>query len=85
VLIGKALNANVIARASTQGKLDFCSKLGADETVLYAEPDFKNALKAACKGGADVVLDMVGGQFSEPALRLVAGRDKLGTTILDLA
>lgn len=69
VQIGKALGARVIACASTEGKLAFCRGLGADETVPYLEPDFKDALKAACGGGADVVLDMVGGEFSEPALR----------------
>ena len=76
VLIGKALGARVIACASTEEKLAFCRQLGADETVAYAESDFKDALKAACGGGADVVLDMVGGRFSEPALRATgyAGR-----------
>ncbi|MFI2477845.1 NADPH:quinone oxidoreductase family protein [Nocardia xishanensis] len=69
VLIGKALGARVIACASTQDKLDFCSQLGADEAVLYTRPDYKDALKTVCKDGADVVLDMVGGDFSEPALR----------------
>ncbi|WP_328353124.1 NADPH:quinone oxidoreductase family protein [Mycobacterium sp. NBC_00419] len=76
VLVGKALGARVIACASTEEKLAFCRDLGADEAVRYTEPDFKDALKAACTGGADVVLDMVGGQFSEPALRATgyAGR-----------
>lgn len=69
VLIGKALGARVIACASTQEKLDFCGTLGADAGVLYSAPGFKDALKAACPGGADVVLDMVGGEYSEPALR----------------
>ncbi|MHA7664735.1 NADPH:quinone oxidoreductase family protein [Mycolicibacterium sp. HS_4_1] len=69
VLIGKALGARVIACASTPEKLAFCASLGADEGILYNEPDFKDALKATCKGGADLVLDTVGGDFSEQALR----------------
>jgi NADPH2:quinone reductase len=67
VAIGKALGARVIACASTSAKLEFCRRMGADETVCYTDPGFKDALKAL--GGANVVLDMVGGEFSEPALR----------------
>jgi NADPH:quinone reductase len=71
IMIGKHLGARVIACASTATKLDFCRDLGADAGVLYAEPDFKGTLKEACEGAADVVLDLVGGEFSEPALRAV--------------
>ncbi|MCF2533940.1 NADPH:quinone oxidoreductase family protein [Yinghuangia soli] len=69
VAIGKALGARVIACGSSPAKLEFCRKMGADEVVSYAEPGFKEALKAVTGGGADVVLDMVGGEYSEPALR----------------
>lgn len=63
-------------RISLTKSLAFCRDLGADHTVRYTEPDFTDAFKAACKGGADVVLDMAGGRFSEPALRATgyAGR-----------
>lgn len=71
ITIAKALGARVIACASSDKKLDFCRSLGADETVRYTEPDFKNTLKGLCPGGVDVVLDMVGGELSEPALRAV--------------
>lgn len=69
ILIGKALGARVIACGSTEDKLDFCRRLGADEVVSYTQPGFKDALKAVCTRGADVVLDMVGGEATEPALR----------------
>lgn len=69
ILIGKALGARVIACASTADKLQFCLDIGADEVVSYTEPGFKDALKAVCPQGADVVLDMVGGDITEPALR----------------
>lgn len=69
ILIGKALGARVIACASTEDKLEFCRSIGADEVVSYAEPGFKAALRAVCAHGADVVLDMVGADFTEPALR----------------
>jgi NADPH:quinone reductase len=71
ILIGKHLGARVVACASTAEKLDFCRGLGADATVDYSGPDLKGALKEACDGAADVVLDLVGGEHSEPALRAV--------------
>jgi NADPH2:quinone reductase len=67
ITVAKALGATVIACASTERKLGFCRELGADEVVNYDEVDLKSALKAL--GGADVVLDMVGGDHSEAALR----------------
>ncbi|MFG1946248.1 NADPH:quinone oxidoreductase family protein [Nonomuraea sp. NPDC048826] len=69
ITVGKALGARVIACASTAGKLEFCRGLGADELVEYTRPDLKQTLKDVCGGSADVVLDLVGGDFSEPALR----------------
>lgn len=69
ITIGKALGARVIACASRREKLDFCERLGADVGVLYTGPGFKDDLKKQCGGAADVVLDMVGGDYSEPALR----------------
>lgn len=69
IAVGKALRARVIACASTADKLEFCRSVGADELVNYAMSDLKASLKELCRGGADVVLDMVGGDFSEPALR----------------
>ena len=71
ITIAKALGAQVIACASSQEKLEFCESLGADETVRYGDDDFKSQLKALCPNGVDVVLDMVGGPYSEPALRAV--------------
>ena len=68
VAIGEALGARVIGCASSPAKLEFCRKTGADEAVSYSEPRFKETLKELAGGGADVVLDMVGGEYSEPAL-----------------
>ncbi|MFF0770333.1 NADPH:quinone oxidoreductase family protein [Nonomuraea wenchangensis] len=67
--IGKTLGARVIACAAGAAKLEFCRDLGADELVDYSGGDLKLALKELCPKGAGVVLDMVGGPFSEPALR----------------
>jgi NADPH2:quinone reductase len=67
ITIAKALGARVVACASPD-KLGLCVEMGADETVDYTTGDLKAELKRACEGGADVVLDMVGGAVSEEAL-----------------
>jgi NADPH2:quinone reductase len=73
VELGKALGARVIAAASTQDKLDFCSGLGADGTINYAEDDLRERISALTGGsGVDVVYDPVGGELSEAAFRSIA-------------
>jgi NADPH2:quinone reductase len=67
--IGKALDARVIACASTAEKLAFCTSLGADEVIDYSTGSLKDAIKRLCPKGAGVVLDLVGGPATEQALR----------------
>jgi len=76
--IGKALGATVIAAVSDTAKAEAALQAGADETLLYpADVTDSRALMAAFKAaggerGFDVVLDPVGGAYSEPALRALA-------------
>ena len=73
VEIGKAMGATVIACASSDDKLDFCRKLGADHLLNYASGDLKDALKKLTNGsGVDVIYDPVGGALTEQALRAIA-------------
>jgi len=73
VEIGKLMGARVIACASSDDKLDFCKRLGADEGFNYATGDLKEGLRRLTGGkGVDVVYDAVGGDLSEPALRAIA-------------
>lgn len=68
--LGKAMGARVIAAASTDDKLAFCTEHGADEVINYATEDLKDRVKKLTGGnGADVVYDPVGGPYSEPAIR----------------
>jgi NADPH2:quinone reductase len=56
----------VIATAGTPDKCQACRQLGADLAVNYKDEDFVAATKAATNGrGADVILDMVGGDYIE--------------------
>lgn len=75
--IGKILGARVIACASTAEKLALCRTYGADETINYATEDLRERIKAATGGaGVDVVCDVVGGRYAEPALRSTAWRGR---------
>jgi NADPH2:quinone reductase len=66
IQLAKAFGARVITTAGSPEKCDACRKLGADLAVNYKQEDFVAATKAATDGrGAEVVLDMVGGDYIE--------------------
>jgi NADPH:quinone reductase len=76
--IGKAMGARVIAAASSEEKLSFCKKLGADETIDYSTADLRQRILELTSGkGADVVYDPVGGAHTEAAVRALAWRGRL--------
>ena len=75
--IAKAMGARVIAAASSAEKLALCSKVGADETINYAEEDLRKRVDALTGDkGADMVYDPVGGAYAEAALRATAWRGR---------
>src|SRR5689334_7436508 len=64
IQLAKAFGARVIATAGSAEKCDACRRLGADVAVNYRSEDFVAATKSATGGkGADVILDMVGGDY----------------------
>jgi NADPH2:quinone reductase len=67
--VAQALGGRVLAAASSVEKLDACRARGAEVTVDYATEDLKMRMRELTGGGADVVLDPVGGRHSEQALR----------------
>ena len=77
VQIGKLMGARVIAAASTAEKRDFAVQYGADDTIDYTRPDWRDALKALTGGhGPDVIFDPVGGEVSLQAFRSIAWRGR---------
>ena len=73
IQIAKAMGATVIAAASSEEKLDFACKAGADLRINYSTEDLKAQVKALTKGnGADIIYDPVGGDYSEQAFRAIA-------------
>ncbi|OJY53867.1 NADPH:quinone oxidoreductase family protein [Sphingomonas sp. 67-41] len=75
IQLGKACGAKVIAAVSSDAKAELVRSLGADAAVIYpadltdraAARAFTDAIKA--EGNIDVVLDPVGGPYTEPAFR----------------
>ena len=81
--IAKAMGARVIAAASSQEKIDLCKKEGADEGIIYErdmdrdlQKKFSDQIKEATGGGVDMIYDLVGGDYAEPALRAIARHGK---------
>jgi NADPH2:quinone reductase len=86
VELGKAYGARVIAAVSSEEKLAFARKHGADDGVVYPPGPFDKAgakaladlFKKACgESGADVIYDPVGGDYTEAALRAIAWEGRL--------
>jgi NADPH2:quinone reductase len=67
-----AMKARVLAAASSPEKLALCRQRGAEATVDYDREDLKSRIRELTSDAARVVLDPVGGPYSEPALRGLA-------------
>ena len=66
IQLAKAFGARVVATAGSEEKCQACRQIGADACINYKTEDFVAASKAATGGtGADVILDMVGGDYVE--------------------
>lgn len=65
IMLAKAFGARVVATAGSPEKCRAIAALGADLAVNYREEDFVEAVKGFGDGhGADVILDMVGGDYA---------------------
>jgi NADPH2:quinone reductase len=69
--VAKALGAKVIACASTPEKLALADTAGADVAIDYSDPalDLKATIRDLTGGGADLIVDPVGGPRSALMLR----------------
>jgi len=76
VQLGALLGASVTAVASSTEKLDVAASQGAKNLINHRVGDVRQALRETLPDGADVVIDPVGGDLAEPALRSLrwAGR-----------
>ncbi len=69
VQLAAALGADVTAVASSNEKLDAAASYGAQHMINHRSGDLRAALRGALPDGANAVIDPVGGDLSEPALR----------------
>jgi NADPH2:quinone reductase len=69
--VATVLGARVIAACSSEEKRAFCKSQGAGDAIDYA--NLKETVKTLTRGdGANVIVDVVGGPYSEQALRAIA-------------
>ncbi|MDE3724470.1 NAD(P)H-quinone oxidoreductase [Nocardiopsis sp. N85] len=75
IQFARALGARVAVTAGSEEKLAFCRDLGAEITINYRTEDFTERMREA--GGADLILDIVGGSYLDANLRSLATGGRL--------
>src|SRR6056297_1156716 len=70
IQLAKAFGARVFATAGSAQKCDACVALGAEAAFNYRDADFVEEMRAL--GGADLILDMVGGPYIPRNLKALA-------------
>lgn len=74
IQMAKAHGARVFTTAGDEAKLKLCEKLGADRAINYRSDDFETVVRYL--GGADVILDMVGGPYVQKNLNILNERGR---------
>lgn len=82
VQLAKAKGAVVIAAVSSDAKRSLAVDAGADHTIDLSQPDLRNSLRAQVHavnggGGADIIIDPLGGDIFDAAIRALAWRGRL--------
>lgn len=75
IQLANVLGARVFTTAGTDEKCAKCLELGAERAINYRTEDFVDVLKA--EGGADLILDMVGGDYIPRNVRALADDGRL--------
>ncbi|MEP5155534.1 NAD(P)H-quinone oxidoreductase [Planktotalea sp.] len=75
IQLGKLFGARVFTTAGSDEKCAACVKLGAERAINYRYEDFVEVLKA--EGGADLILDMVGGEYLPRNVKTLANDGRL--------
>jgi NADPH:quinone reductase len=78
IQLAHAWGATVFVTAGTDEKCVFCERLGAAKAINYKTENFKEAIKKLTLGkGVDVILDMVGGNYTSDNLDALAEEGRL--------
>jgi NADPH2:quinone reductase len=78
IQMARALGHRVIATAGTDDKCRACEALGAERGINYRSEDFVEVVKSLTGGkGADVILDMVAGDYVAREIECMADDGRL--------
>ena len=78
IQLSKIMGLNTICAVGSEEKEAYVRNLGADEVIRYDKEDLKESAKSLTNGnGVDIVIDPVGGDASEQALRATAFNGRL--------
>lgn len=78
IQIAKALGNTAYVTAGSKEKCRFCEELGADKAINYNDEDFSDAIHQLTAGkGIDVILDMVGGDYTALNIKCLANDGRL--------
>jgi len=78
IQLGKILGLNIIAAVGSDEKEEYVKNLGADHVIRYDQENLKESTKNLTRGnGVDIVIDPVGGDITEQALRATAWNGRL--------
>ena len=75
IQLAHAFGARVFATAGSDAKCAACTRLGAERAINYHEADFVEVIKT--EGGADLILDMVGGGYIPRNIKALADDGRL--------
>lgn len=75
IQLARRFGARVFATAGSDAKCAACLELGAERAINYRTDDFVAVLQA--EGGADLILDMVGGDYLQRNIRALADDGRL--------
>ena len=78
IQLAQIMGLNTICAVGSDEKEDYVKEIGANEVVRYDKNDLKETVKEITNGkGVDIVIDPVGGQSTEQALRATAFNGRL--------
>ena len=78
IQLAKIMGVKTICAVGSDEKAKYVQSLGADEVIRYDQVDLKETVKELTEGkGVDVVMDPVGGDVTEQALRATAWNGRL--------
>ncbi len=75
IQLANAFGARVFTTAGSEAKCEVCRELGAEVAMNYREADFVEVLRGA--GGANLILDMVGGDYIPRNIKALADEGRL--------